>query len=456
MTRRKRSIWDLPPPSDDVPVFDRGRAGGAPPFPILRPGVPLDFSPPPVDVPVRKMPPAADDDDPITVALPFADLDGVTRDAAKHGKGLLGFLLWMDVLFVKAGQPPLSDWWRFALSSFFESEKIWGLWRVGRGGGKSTSLVRVAILYVIFGGLFAERKVPPGQRWIWPFISASTGDAARRIREAEALLHALSPVLAETKAKGHQGSRTIEMVDAIGNEVSFLSLAATIAGVSGPSALGGTVDEEAKLRDRAQHVNPATEIIASIAQMFRGRPGMHAIRCSSAWQEEGSHYESIKEGDTDVTFVAHIGEKFLSAARAGLMDVAGWETAQGNPETARHIRNYADSLTAESPNVPTWVANPTISAVASRLQAEAMPLDPSDRNLSRWRVWLRENASVPLPAGAVSSMSVDELEALGDLNRKIARASRPREGQIFRDDGLLTIPGYGADFKPIRGNRGRL
>lgn len=396
--------------------------------------VDADVHPPPPDEP------EADGPRPL-----FANLDGIHAQALQFAEGPYGYLLWMDSRFTEQGQPALSPWWRASLKEFFASEKIWGLYLVGRGGGKSTSLERVALLYVIFGCLFAPRSVPPGQRWIWPFISASTTDAGRRIREIEALLRALG---IEAKAKAPHGAPTIELCDVAGNEVSFLSIAATIAGVSGPSALGGTVDEEAKLRDRAANVNPSTEILASIAQMFRARQGVHAIRCSSAWREAGSHYAAIKEGTTSTTYVARIGEAFLGDTLDGLEVVAKWEDAHGNPEAARKIREHLVTLDANSPNVPTWVANPTIGALASRIQVESTPVEKSEGNTPRWKIWLRENASVPLAASGAEGLSADEYTALGEMNRMLARKAR---SGVFRPDDLIAVPGYGDDFKPIAG-----
>jgi hypothetical protein len=262
------------------------------------------------------------------------------------------------------------------------------------------------------------------------------------------------------KPKQIHGAPTIELVDVHGNEVSFVSIAATIAGVSGPSALGGTVDEEAKLRDRTQNVNPSTEILASIAQMFRARDGVHAIRCSSAWKEAGSHYAAIKEGATSSTYIARIGEDFLKITLDGLVVVARWELLHGGTdgvEAARKIRAHAATLDANSPNVPTWVANPTISALASRLQVQATPVDKDEGNTPRWRIWLRENASVPMPANAVDGLTIDEYQALAEANRKLAldTAKKPATPD-FRSDGLIPIPPTLDNTRHAWGGRGRL
>lgn len=313
-----------------------------------------------------------------------------TREAAEFGPGMFGLLMWQDSRLVRAGFPAMSAWWVWTLRIFYESLKRWLVARVGRGGGKSTTLTRVASCENMFG----ERKVPPGQRWTWPFISVSAEDARRRIVEIEAILKAVGIIVEPKYPAGHP---TIELVDARGNPVSFTALASTIAGVSGPSTTGATIDEEAKLRDRATNANPSTEILASLIQTFRARQGIRAIRCSSAWTDKGSHALSIADGDTMANHVAVIGEAFLPTVLDGLYEVAVWEEQhKGDHVAAKAIRDYAATLTASSPNIPTWLANPTISAVASREEVEAMPKDAIGA-VPLVTYWLRENASLPMP-----------------------------------------------------------
>jgi hypothetical protein len=304
-------------------------------------------------------------------------------------------LEWLDGRLVAAGFPAMSEWWRAELRRFYASGRRWGVYLVGRGGGKSTTLTRVAACEA----LFTEREIPPGQRWIWPFVSVSIGDARRRITEIAAIMRAIG---VDAEPSYPQGQPTIEAVDARGNPIAFVALAGTIAAVSGPSAIGATVDEEAKLKDRERHANPAHEIIASLVQTFRARPGIRGIRCSSAWTEDSTHASAIREGDTVTNHVGRIGPAFLDRARAGLLEVAQWETERGDALAARQIEACAATLDADSPRIPTWIGNPTIGAVASRIEVDALPAAGLD-GLTRSGFWLRENASM---TSGVSSWSV--------------------------------------------------
>lgn len=319
---------------------------------------------------------------------------------AKHGPDLFRLLLWLDGVLVTKGFPPISPWWLSFLRTFYASGKRWAVVMAGRGAGKSTVLTRVAVVEALFG----ERKIPPGQRWIWPFISVGVPDARRRILEIQAILTAIG--VHEKNKRDEwwplepsypQGVPTIETQDAGGNDIAFVALAGTIAGVSGPSSIGATIDEEAKLRDKATNANPATEILASLVQTFRARPGIRAIRCSSAWTEDGSHHASITAGSNTVNHVATIGE-FLPEALAGHEAVARFEEERGNTKGAEQIRTFSASLSADSPNVPTWLGNPTISALASRMEVDALPPSALD-GLDPTSWWLRENGSKPQPLG---------------------------------------------------------
>ena len=340
------------------------------------------------------------------------DVDTIEREAAQHAEGPFGYLLWVESRLATKGFHAMSPWWRESLRAFYASGKQWGLWCVSRGGGKSTTLERVAAT----NALLIPRTVPPGQTWSWPFISVGPDDANRRIDGIAAVFRAIGlPVIGDedesgTKAKtgvkvSHAPRALAKLTDLRGNAIALMSIAGTIGNVSGPSTIGATVDEAAKLLDKATHANPLTEIIASLAQTSRGRPGWRAIVCSSAWHRKGAHFQLIEQGDTDANYVARIGEAHLPDALAGLESVALWELGRGERDAAERIRAHAATLTAASPLVPTWVANPALgspdglpwdgAALATRRLVEVLP-EQALGGVPRIAYWLRENASVPL------------------------------------------------------------
>lgn len=347
-----------------------------------------------------------------------------TEERAADGDSPFDRLMQVDAACVEYGMPALSDWWRWSLGDFYASGKTWGIFHVGRGGGKSTSLERVAGS----DAYYVKRNVPPGQVWTWPFISIGPDDANRRVDGISAVYHAMGLAFVgdetgEEDEKGkpvkvkdgegvsvvHSPRAALSLKDFHGNTIKLMSIAGTIGNISGPSTIGLTVDEAAKLHDKSEHVNPLTEIIASGAQTSRGRAGWRAIVCSSAWEQGGTHAELAERGDTETNFVARIGERFLPAALYGFEAVAQWEEARGDHDAAKRIRAHAKTLTARSHMIPTWVANPTIgnpcgepwdgAALATRMLAEVLP-DKSLEGVPRIVYWLRENGSLPMAPGA--------------------------------------------------------
>jgi hypothetical protein len=369
------------------------------------------------------------------------DKDDVTREANALAPGPFGFLLWTDEKVTARGLPPMSSWWRQSLGLFYASGKRWGIFRVGRGGGKSTTLVRVAGSEAVF----AERQIPPGQRWMWPFLSVEQADASRRVLELQIVLRCMGIA---TEIKKVSNRLTIELNDINGQLIEFISIAATIAGVSGPTTIGTTIDEEAKLRDKVKNVNPSTEILISLMQTFRAREGVRAIRCSSAWTDGGSHAQSIDEGDTDSNFIARIGEDFIEVARDGLLEVELFERAHKRIENADKIRDYRLQLNDSSPNIPTWVANPTISALNSWREVRGIS-QTSLGSIKQADYWLRENASLPLRVDG-PSMNVNQIQAFADMNQRLIDKDQRRGLATF--DGLQ--PGDPRRRQPNFGNGG--
>jgi hypothetical protein len=282
-------------------------------------------------------------------------------EAAKLAPGMFGILLYVDGILASKGHPPMSPWWRETLRAFYESGKRWCILLVGRGGGKSTTLERCALVEAIF----AERDVPPGQTWIWPFLSVKKSDARRRLDEIGSLLDALGIEYARATI---EGDPTITFADAAGNNVALVSIAATIAGVSGPSAIGVTCDEEEKWKDLDTGANPATEVLRSIRQMFRTRPNIRGYRCSSKWTDNNAHFQAAQDGDTPAHFVARLGADGLARAREGLEMAARLEDEIGNPDGADAIRKHAATLTERDARIPTFVANPAHDIAVGRTE----------------------------------------------------------------------------------------
>lgn len=366
-------------------------------------------------------------------------LDEAMREAAWYAPGDFGYVLLVDARCVAAGMPPMSPWWRSSVGAFYASGKPWGIFLVGRGGGKSTTLERVAASVARYG----DRSVPPGQVWTWPFVSVGPDDANRRIDGIAAVLRADGmKVIGDFEPDGskvkdgikisHAPRGCLDLEDARGNAIRLASIAGTIGNLSGPSTIGLTIDEAAKLID-ARGANPLTEIVASAAQTSRGRMGWRAIMSSSAYDRAGIHFQLIEAPPNEVNFIATIGADFLDAAIDGFERVAAWEQRRGDLDAAKIVREHAASLKSDSPLVPTWVANPTLgnpqqgvpwdgAALASRMLVEVLPETALD-GVPRIRFWLRECGSLPMDRdGGADPWS--QLDGLAEANAMLAAAAR--------------------------------
>ncbi len=357
------------------------------------------------------------------------DWEAFRREAdSKHGPGRYGLYLLQEERIAKtsAGRMPATSlWWLKTFREFFESNLTWLLAMVGRGGGKSSNLERLFMVVA----LLTERVVPPGQPWTAPFMSVVEKDADRRIAELVTLLMLAYRI--EVKARARS---ILAVKDACGNDIEIVSTAGTVGQTSGPTTVAVFLDEFSKVLTSG---NLDSELIASLVGTSRDLVGWVGVRCSSAWETRGAHFASCMEGTNSENYVASIGVEFIDAALAGYEDVARWESAQGNSHAAAQIRAFAKTLHPGSPNIPTWVPRPTLSALASRMKLETLPKDdPGLEGLSRHEFWIREYGSMPLSReGGIDYAEQCYLAA--DISSRLAgRNSRRPSPQ----DGPLTHP----------------
>lgn len=193
-------------------------------------------------------------------------------------------LLALDEALSEAGFPPLSEWWRREFQRFYEhpTARTWGA-RVGRGGAKSTALVKHATCETLFG----DWVVPPGERHYFCFVSLSRDEAAQRLRLLEAYLTAL----------GERYSRAGEVIDLDDSPRGFRVFSCTVGGTSGFRCFGAAADEVAKWRSADTNANPADEVITSVRAMMVTHPGARLAAFSSPFGLIDWHAKIIDEGD---------------------------------------------------------------------------------------------------------------------------------------------------------------
>lgn len=339
---------------------------------------------------------------------------GLRADAEKLGGGDLGYLFAIEArLAARPGGHGFSPWWRQTLIDWYNSGKPTFLGCVGRGGAKSDTQTTVVVKECIF----TARVVPPGETWIWPYLSKDMSESNLKVGPLESALGAIG--LGNSDLKIHRrkdGRSEVGFEDASGNAIEVRVYPNTKDALRGPTLCGATDDEEAFWKaDRDLGTSTADDVLDAMAGAFRGdATAKKHLRISSANRPDSTLMRDIRNGDDDLHFVARLG-RFVDEARAGFELVASKLVAEGRHEDARAIRTWAATLTEASPWIPSWVGNPTHDVWGGFLRLR-----------KRVAKWLRENGS--MPSDDVEEGDVFDPDA---IDRAVAARRFPGQGERF-------------------------
>jgi hypothetical protein len=189
------------------------------------------------------------------------------------------------------GFPATSPWWKDTLREFYETGKGRLVLRVGRRGGKSSTLCRLAVVEALWG----QHAVPPGDVGVVAVVSARRPDALERLRTIGAILDAIG-VRYTTKGD------SLELLD---RRVVFTVFTASIAGVSGFTSIFVLLDEVAKWRDSDTGANPAAIVIASVAPTLATQKNGRMVLSSSPMGLMDAHADAYGRGSNAGQMVAH-------------------------------------------------------------------------------------------------------------------------------------------------------
>ncbi len=214
-------------------------------------------------------------------------------DTRSHADIILARFDEVDRKLVALGFPATSPWWRKQIDRWYRSGRRQFVPRVGRRGGKSSSLSRLAVVEAVYG----RHDVPPGDVGFVAIISTDRPEALGRLRTIEAILDALG--VAYRPCRG--GVVGIELV---GRRTGFRVFTATIKGVSGFTGIFVLCDEVAKWADADTGANPAAEVLASVRPTMKTMTNARMVLSSSPMSMFDAHYDAYEQGDTDLQLVA--------------------------------------------------------------------------------------------------------------------------------------------------------
>lgn len=211
-----------------------------------------------------------------------AEADGVAP-ARSHVDEILARYDEVDARLVACGFPPTSPWWRETIERMYRSGARQAVVRVGRRGGKSSTISRLAVVEVLYG----RHVIPPGDVGVCAVVSTRRGEAANRLYTITTILDALGVAY-----KPCDGG--VQLVD---RPRAFRVYTASISGVSGFTAIFVLCDEVSKWKDNDTGVNPAGVVLESIRPTMATQPEARMWLVSSPMGIYDAHYDAFELGD---------------------------------------------------------------------------------------------------------------------------------------------------------------
>lgn len=195
-------------------------------------------------------------------------------------------LFGLDDLLVSRGYPGLSPWWRETLRDFYTSGARQAVIRKGRRVGASTIVgPRVAVCEALHG----QHHFSPGDRAVFAFISVRRDEAAKRVRNIEAILDVL-------QVRYRTSDGVIRLEDW---RIDFQVLTASFRTSVGDTCIGVWCDEVARWSDVESGANPAREVLGSLRPTIATLPGARMWLVSSPLTKSDAHYDAFERGSDD-------------------------------------------------------------------------------------------------------------------------------------------------------------
>jgi hypothetical protein len=189
--------------------------------------------------------------------------------------------------------PATSPWWRETIERWYRRRNVAGgirqlVARVGRRGGKSSTLSRLAVAEALYG----HHDVPPGDIGYVAVISTDRKEAAGRLRTIKAILDAVN-------VEHEPVEDTPQAIQIVGTRIGFRVFTASISGVSGFTAIFIICDEVAKWKDADTGANPASEVLTSVRPTIATMPNASIVLSSSPFGRLDAHFDAFEDGPND-------------------------------------------------------------------------------------------------------------------------------------------------------------
>lgn len=188
----------------------------------------------------------------------------------------------LERLLIRAGFPPCSPWWRREIERFLLGERRRWVLRVGRRGGKSSTLSRLFVVWVLFGDWY----IPPGDTAVVAIVSIDRSEASQRLTTIEAILRTL----------GVRFERVGQEILIPERRAKFSVKTCSTTGTIGFTSIALFGDEMARWESRDTAANPAREVMASLRPSMATQPNGFEIDCSAPWSVEDYHHELFSAG----------------------------------------------------------------------------------------------------------------------------------------------------------------
>lgn len=246
-----------------------------------------------------------------------------------HEQAVLRGLHSMERTLGACGFPPLSPFWKGTIERWYGAGRRQLVARVGRRGGKSSSLCRLAVAEALHG----YHRVPPGDVGVVAIVSANRPDATARLKTICVILDALG---VEYRSDGPDA---IVLTD---RAIGFRVYTASVAGVSGFTSIFVFCDEVAKWHDRDTGANPAREVLASIRPTMATQRHGRIVLSSSPMGMADAHFDAFEQGETSHQVVAH-AESWVANPT-----ITEEDTRADEPDELVWLREYAAVPQADS------------------------------------------------------------------------------------------------------------